>query len=284
MSKDRRSKDYADGVESFIAFALQYSTYKNSMKCPCLQCGNMIFHTPQKIREHLFFYGIDQSYHTWYWHGDAAPSGPPTSRAEWHHTVEFNDVDSTIEMVQVAYDDRKNDPKLFETLLENAQKPLYPGCRNFTKLSALVKLYNLKARYGWSDKSFSELLSILGDMLPLNNELPLSMYEAKKTLNTLGMEYEKIHACPNDCILYRNELKDATSCPTCGTSRWKLDGTGTKKRKGVPAKVMWYFPPIPRFRRLFQSPKIAKYLIWHAQKKENLMVKCVIHLTPHHGS
>ena len=268
MSKDRRSKDYADGVESFIAFALQYSTYKNSIKCPCLQCGNMIFHTPQKIREHLFFYGIDQSYHTWYWHGDAAPSGPPTSRAEWHHTVEFNDVDSTIEMVQVAYDDRKNDPKLFETLLEDAQKPLYPGCRNFTKLSALVKLYNLKARYGWSDKSFSELLSILGDMLPLNNELPLSMYEAKKTLNTLGREYEKIHACPNDCILYRNELKDATSCPTCGTSRWKLDGTGTKKRKGVPAKVMWYFPPIPRFRRLFQSPKIAKDLIWHAQERE----------------
>ncbi|RVW69554.1 hypothetical protein CK203_059352 [Vitis vinifera] len=210
MSKDRRSKDYADGVESFIAFALQYSTYKNSIKCPCLQC-------------------------------DAAPSGPPTSRAEWHHTVEFNDVDSTIEMVQVAYDDRKNDPKLFETLLEDAQKPLYPGCRNFTKLSALVKLYNLKARYGWSDKSFSELLSILGDMLPLNNELPLSMYEAKKTLNTLGMEYEKIHACPNDCILYRNELKDATSCPTCGTSRWKLDGT---------------------------VPKIAKDLIWHAQERE----------------
>ena len=35
----------------------------------------MIFHTSQKIREHLFFDGIDQSYHTWYWHGEAAPSG-----------------------------------------------------------------------------------------------------------------------------------------------------------------------------------------------------------------
>ncbi|RVW26101.1 hypothetical protein CK203_114946 [Vitis vinifera] len=52
-------------------------------------------------------------------------------------------------------------------------------------------------------------------MSPLNNELPLSIYEAKKTLNALGMEYEKIHACPNDCILYRNDLKDASSCPTC---------------------------------------------------------------------
>ena len=32
-------------------------------------------------------------------------------------------------------------------------------------------------------------------MLLINNEIPLSMYEAKKTLNPLGMEYEKIHAC-----------------------------------------------------------------------------------------
>ena len=79
---------------------------------------------------------------------------------------------------------------------------------------------------------------MLGNMLPVNNELPLSMYEVKKTLNTLGMEYEKIHACPNDCILFRNELKDASSWPTCGTSRWKTDRTRTKKRKRVPMKVM----------------------------------------------
>ena len=94
------------------------------------------------------------------------------------------------------------------------------------------------------------------------------MYEVKKTLNTLGMEYEKMHACPNDCILYRNELKNASSCPTCGTSRWKTDKTGTKKRKGVPEKVMWYFPPVPRFRRMFQSVKIARELIWHAEERD----------------
>ena len=118
MSKDRRSKDYADGVESFIAFALKHSTYKNFIKCSCLQCGNMIFHTSQKIREHLFFYGIDQSYHTWYWHGDAAPSGLPTSRAECHHTVQFTDVDSTVEMVQVAHDDCKNDHNFMKHYLK----------------------------------------------------------------------------------------------------------------------------------------------------------------------
>ena len=88
-------------------------------------------------------------------------------------------------MVEVAQDDYKANPKLFERLLEDAEKPLYLDCKNFTKLSTLVKLYNLEGRYGWSNKSFSELLSLLGDMLPVNNELPLSMYEAKKNIECI---------------------------------------------------------------------------------------------------
>ncbi|KAL6347440.1 hypothetical protein AAG906_025155 [Vitis piasezkii] len=93
-------------------------------------------------------------------------------------------------MVEAAQDDCKANPKLFERLLEDAEKPLYPNCKNFTKLSALVKLYNLKGRYGWSDKSFSELLSLLGDMLPINNELPLSMYEMH--LHVLHVELQDL--------------------------------------------------------------------------------------------
>ena len=218
----------------------------------------------------MFFYGFDHSYLRWYCHGGAGPSsGPKTTKAErCTKNKFFDDVDCTIEMVKAAHDDFHADEEIFNKLLQDAEKPLYPGCRKFTKLSALVKLYNLKARYGWSDKGFSELLGLLGEMLPLNNELPLSMYEAKKTLNALGMEYEKIHACPNDFILYRNELKNETCCPACGASRWKVNSSGAKKRKGVPAKVMWYFSPISRFKRMFHSSKTAKDLTWHAQERE----------------
>jgi hypothetical protein len=42
-------------------------------------------------------------------------------------------------------------------------------------------------------------------MLPKDNKLPASMYEAKKIVCPLGLEVQKIHACPNDCILYRGE-------------------------------------------------------------------------------
>ncbi|KAL5580458.1 hypothetical protein UlMin_012900 [Ulmus minor] len=140
---------------------------------------------------------------------------------------------------------------------------------NFTKLSAIVRLYNLKAGNGWSDKSFSELLKLLAEMLPQPNELPTSMYKVKKAMSSLGMGYEKIHACRNDCILYRKECKDLECCPVCGESRWKLEKNEGTKKKGVPAKVLWYIPPIPRFRRLFRNAKHAKNLTWHADRRIN---------------
>ena len=95
-------------------------------------------------------------------------------------------------------------------------------------------------------------------MLLDQNEIPTSMYEAKKTLNALGMKYEKIHDCPNDCILYWKDYKDLTSCPTCGLSRWKVMKNSKKLKSGVPAKVLWYFLPIPRLQECSASRRHLK--------------------------
>ncbi|XP_073137252.1 uncharacterized protein [Henckelia pumila] len=103
-----------------------------------------------------------------------------------------------------------------------------------------------------------------GDMLPDNHNLPSSTYDAKKTLSCLSLSHEKIHACSNDCILYRKQYKDCVSCPKCGLSRWKLNKKNIEK-KGVPAKVMWYFPPIPRFKRMYKSLETSKNLTWHKE-------------------
>ena len=92
---------------------------------------------------------------------------------------------------------------MYDTICSDKDKPLYPRCKKFTRLSAVLKLFNLKAKNGWTDKSFTELLELLTEMLPEGNVMPSRYYEAKKILCQMGLEYEKIHACPNDCILYR---------------------------------------------------------------------------------
>ncbi|CAL9005052.1 unnamed protein product, partial [Prunus brigantina] len=45
------------------------------------------------------------------------------------------------------------------------------------------------------------------------------------------------------------------------------EGKDSILKEGVPAKVVWYFPPIPRFKRMFQSHETAKSLTWHATRK-----------------
>ena len=78
-------------------------------------------------------------------------------------------------------------------------------------------------------------MSLLKTLLPKNH------YKAKKILCLMGMEYQKIHACPNDCILYRNQFAEMCYCPTCGVSRYKVkydecsDDVATNSDR--PAKV-----------------------------------------------
>ena len=113
-------------------------------------------------------------------------------------------------------------------------------------------------------------------MLPENNTLPICNYEAKKVLCPMGLEYQKIHACPNECVLYRDEFPSLKVCPTCGLSRFKkkIDGnSGDEDKDGPPAKVMWYLPIIPRFKRLFFIKEDAKNLKGHVdgRKCDNLL-------------
>jgi hypothetical protein len=105
-----------------------------------------------------------------------------------------------------------------------------------------------------SDKAFEGMLKIVMVKLLENNELPSTTYEAKQTVCPLGLEVQKIHACANDCILYRGtKHENLEACLVCKALRYKIQrdddpgapkGTPPKMTK-VPAKVMWYFPIIP---------------------------------------
>ncbi|GJT58387.1 zinc finger, PHD-type containing protein [Tanacetum coccineum] len=96
-------------------------------------------------------------------------------------------------------------------------------------------------------------------------KLPPSYYAIKKTFKTIGLGYESIHACVNDCFLFRGEdNKDKQLCSVCNTSRRKDNNTTGKK---VPKKVLGYFPIIPRLQRLYKSSHTVKEMTWHATGK-----------------
>ena len=93
----------------------------------------------------------------------------------------------------------------FSKLFFIAKQEPYHGCEDFSKLSFTVQLLNIKCLFGLSGKAIDTLLSLLAKAFPQGNKVPISYYEAKKFIHELGLDYVKIDACLNDCILYRGD-------------------------------------------------------------------------------
>ncbi|MCH86656.1 hypothetical protein A2U01_0007515, partial [Trifolium medium] len=230
-------------------------------------------------------------YRKWIFHGEK----PTTSSSKAQHVEMEHDMDGLLHdvfgihsMEEPTFGGGEGNPevgesskvgentKFYQLVKENEEK-LYPNCKKYSKLSFMIHLYHLKCLHGWSDKSFSMLLDLLRDALPEENVLPKSYYETKKMISGLGLGYEKIHACPNDCILYRDKYVKDQVCPKCGTSRWKTtnedvptNGIETfEKRKNIPAKILRWFPLKPRLQRLFMSSEVAESMRWHHDGRLN---------------
>nr|GEW01542.1 hypothetical protein [Tanacetum cinerariifolium] len=141
------------------------------------------------------------------------------------------DSPATIEMVNATKDYfDKDDLVKFQEQLLDIEKPLYERCPDFTKLFVIVKLLNLKGKYGPYNKFFTELLGLIKKMLPAGNKM---------------------------------DDKDLTACQTCWISRWKVDNKTHKVYENIPAKdsdgVLRYPADSQAWRTIDEKfPKIAE--------------------------
>ena len=77
------------------------------------------------------------------------------------------------------------------------------------------------------------------------------------------MEYQVIHACPNDDIIYYKEHASKENFQKCDESRYQTD----KVTKMVPHKVLRSIPIIPCLRQLFRCKIIAHFMDCHVTKR-----------------
>jgi len=166
--------------------------------------------------------------------------------------------------------------KKFFKLLQEAKKELFPGCTEATQVSFIVKMFQMKCMFGCSNACMEYVLGLFLLILPKGHCLPDSMEKIKKVVRDLGLNYEKIDACYNDCVLFRGkEYEGLDNCPKCGETRWKQSkeiqdvGSSCGSKKRVPRKILRYFPLTPRLQRIYMSETRASYMRWH---KEELVV------------
>ncbi|XP_057746568.1 uncharacterized protein LOC130965827 [Arachis stenosperma] len=127
--------------------------------------------------------------------------------------------------------------KKFYKLIHDAHQELYPGCKDFTKLSTIVRLIHIKNLHGWSNVSFNMLLQLLNELLPEGSCLPSTYKECKYKMKKVQSAKRKV------------------SCKV--TSR------------PIPAKILRYFPLKPGIKKLFISSKTADLMTWHNKGCKN---------------
>jgi hypothetical protein len=92
--------------------------------------------------------------------------------------------------------------KAFFKLLKDAEKELYPGCKEATKISFIVRLFQIKCMFGLSNSALEAILHLFSLILPKGHCIPDTLGKVQKVVHDLGLNYQKIDACVNDCVLF----------------------------------------------------------------------------------
>ncbi|KAG8384356.1 hypothetical protein BUALT_Bualt04G0109600 [Buddleja alternifolia] len=273
-SSETFSAEYISGVAHFLEFAFTGKLSGSRIYCPCTKCKNRFTKKKDDVREHCLLYDFEKRYKNWRYHGEAYV---PLHRNETNEHIISDNRDDIVGMVheavkipstnvdvgfsQTSNNEMNEETKNFFKLLQDAETELLPGCAKQTKLSFVVRLLQLKALCGWTNKSIDLLLELLKDSFPDGVNIPANYYEAQKITNDLGFTYETIDACPNNCMLFRGKDDGLNRCEICNSSRYKDNG------KKTAAKRMRYFPLKQRLQKLFMSSKTASLMRWHADER-----------------
>ncbi|CAI8601252.1 unnamed protein product [Vicia faba] len=270
------SQSYKDGVNYFLDIAFTKGMVEEEeILCPCSICCNDSWEVRDVVYDHLYSKGFVKGYTEWIYHGEDESlidlDGDSDDETSSHDDIDgllFETFKDVAEGGGV-HEGINEDAKKFYKLVDDANQELYPGCEKFSSLSFTIRIYLLKCLHGWSNASFTALVELLKEAMPDLN-IPVSFNKTKSMIKDLGLDYKKIDACPNNCMLFWKDHGKDDSCHICGTSRWieypevANDLEESIKAHKVPAKVLRHFPLIPRLKRLFMCSKTADTLRWHA--------------------
>ncbi|XP_057481452.1 uncharacterized protein LOC130768417 isoform X1 [Actinidia eriantha] len=262
----RISRPYFDGVSSFIQFARAVVDGQGNIRCPCLKCVNFYQICPEDVRIHLLQNGIMQTYTIWHEHGEQHVSdNVPHSEMRDKQYHDLGGIDALVEdriRAESTNVTQGEEMRNFQKLLKDSQCELYLGSKDYTLLKFVIEAFNMKVSNHWTNKSFNLFLKFQSRVLPKCNLVSNSTYEARKILSDLGLSYELIHACINDCVLVWKENAMLDRCSRCNVSRYKIN---CGKGKKIPHKILRYFPLTPRLKRLFMSRIISEAMRWHME-------------------
>ena len=101
----------------------------------------------------------------------------------------------------------------------------------------MVTFLQVKTSERMTNKSFDAMLAAFRKSFPDASELPHTYSKMENFLRAVGIGYDMIHVCKNNCVLFRKDYANLSECPKCKSLRWK-DGDVVKR---IPHNVLRIF-------------------------------------------
>jgi hypothetical protein len=176
------------------------------VKCPCNRCRNALCEDKRKLIMHLCKFGFTPGYDVWKHHDE-------TIHQRTAYVAEDKDDrsgdDRMAEMLDAIWSEletNREDPptpevQKFFDMLRSLEEPLHEHMI-VSVLTFVTCITSIKSKFAFSNKCYKEPLSLFSDVLPSNHKMPKDMYQSKKLLSALGMEYKKIDVCKDNCMIF----------------------------------------------------------------------------------
>jgi hypothetical protein len=89
----------------------------------------------------------------------------------------------------------------FYRLLTAADEKVHDGT-DVTVLQAVTRLMAMKSKYNFSNQCYNNIVNLIIDLIPMKHNMSKDLYQSKKIVFSLGMNYEKIDVCEKNYILF----------------------------------------------------------------------------------
>jgi hypothetical protein len=201
------------------------------------------------------------NYLVWHQHGEVQAASP----AESDGRDDEDRMDDMIADIGLEYDLGSGDqyPPLevqnFYRLLPASDEKVHDGTE-FTVLHAVMRLVGTKSKYSFSNQCYNDIMKLIIDLILAKHNLSKDLYQSKKIVAGLSMNYEKIDVCERNCMLLWKEHKDDTEYMHCGRFRYMkvVNEDGACITTKVAVKQLHYMPITLRLKRLNLSDETVK--------------------------
>jgi len=175
-----RRMSYCNGVQGFINFAtsIPRNFTRGSISCPCRKCKNKKYMHPDVVMMHLLHKGFMKDYLCRYAHRELFVCNESmvervvgsTSSASNVHVVANDNSNPYKNMVidamrmnqgngsqcPIIEEEPNADATRFFDLLKDSDVPLWDGCMNHSKLSAIAQVFTIKSDHEMSEADYEK--------------------------------------------------------------------------------------------------------------------------------